>query len=170
CNMAYRRQFLMENRFDTTFKFCAGDDVDLCFRAQQTGKSIYYTQAARVIHYHRSLFKNTLQQQFGYGFMRVYINLKYFKFPFVNIGTIVIAVSVILACIGIYLKSLLFLEFGVTFFSIYLFLILYLCFRSKQGNPLLIIYSFPGQLIASSVNCGGNIYFLVKKFFKMIGV
>ncbi len=163
CNMAFRRQFLIENPFDTTFNYCAGDDVDVCFRARQIKKLIYFTNSARVIHYHRSQLKNTLRQQFGYGFMRVYVNLKYSKFPFVNWGTVLIVLSLLLACVGILLKDNLSLKFATMTLLLYLGLILYLCYRSKEGNLLFSLYSFPGQLIASSANCCGNVFYFIRK-------
>jgi len=52
-NMAFRRDFLLENRFDETLKYGA-DEIDLCMRASKQGRKIYYQDTSRVTHFHRN--------------------------------------------------------------------------------------------------------------------
>ncbi|MCL4789987.1 MAG: glycosyltransferase [Verrucomicrobia bacterium] len=67
CNMAFYKWALLElGGFDPIFRR-AGDDVDLCWRLQQTGAKIGFSPAAFVWHYRRSTLRAYLQQQRGYG-------------------------------------------------------------------------------------------------------
>ncbi len=67
CNMAFRRDVLLEiNGFDTDFRK-AGDDVDLIWRLQDLNYKIGFSTAAFVWHHRRPTFKGYLKQQMGYG-------------------------------------------------------------------------------------------------------
>jgi glycosyltransferase involved in cell wall biosynthesis len=67
CNMAFRREVLMEvGGFDPVFR-AAGDDVDLCWRIQHTGRTIGYHPSALVWHHRRNSLKAYWKQQKGYG-------------------------------------------------------------------------------------------------------
>jgi len=67
CNMAFKRDALVEvGGFDPIFRR-AGDDVDLCWRMQQAGYKIGFCPAAFVWHYRRSTVQAYLKQQRGYG-------------------------------------------------------------------------------------------------------
>jgi GT2 family glycosyltransferase len=67
CNMALYRWVLQEvGGFDPVFRK-AGDDVDLCWRLQQSGYQIGFSPAAFVWHYRRSTIGAYLKQQLGYG-------------------------------------------------------------------------------------------------------
>jgi glycosyltransferase involved in cell wall biosynthesis len=67
CNMAFYRWVLHEvGGFDPVFRK-AGDDVDLCWRLQQSGHEIGFSPAAFVWHYRRSTVGAYLKQQRGYG-------------------------------------------------------------------------------------------------------
>ncbi|MBA2605307.1 MAG: glycosyltransferase, partial [Acidobacteria bacterium] len=67
CNMAFRREALLEvGGCDPVYR-TAGDDVDLCWRIQQTGKTIGFHPAAFVWHHCRNSVKMYWRQQKGYG-------------------------------------------------------------------------------------------------------
>ncbi len=67
CNMAFRRDVLEEvGCFDERFK-AAGDDVDLCWRLQKTGRTLGFSAGAVVMHRRRDSIRRYLRQQYGYG-------------------------------------------------------------------------------------------------------
>src|SRR5262245_15504433 len=67
CNMAFYKWVLEEiGGFDPTFTK-AGDDVDICWRVQQSGGKIGFSPSAFVWHYRRSTVGAYLKQQKGYG-------------------------------------------------------------------------------------------------------
>jgi GT2 family glycosyltransferase len=67
CNMAFRREALVEaGRFDPLFRI-AGDDVDVCWRVQDSGGSIGFSPAALVWHHRRNSLRAYLRQQRLYG-------------------------------------------------------------------------------------------------------
>jgi O-antigen biosynthesis protein len=67
CNMSFRRDVLMEvGGFDPIFR-AAGDDVDICWRIQLTGRSIGFHPSAFVWHHRRNSVKAYWRQQKGYG-------------------------------------------------------------------------------------------------------
>ncbi len=76
CNMAFRKEFLDEHRFDENIKCAAADELDLCFQCLKEEKKIYYHDTAIVTHFHRSTLIGTLKQQFNYGFMNVQVAIK----------------------------------------------------------------------------------------------
>lgn len=67
CNMAFWRWALDEiGGFDPIFKK-AGDDVDVCWRLEQSGFKIGFSPAAMVWHYRRATVGAYVKQQAGYG-------------------------------------------------------------------------------------------------------
>ncbi|MGH7773465.1 MAG: glycosyltransferase [Candidatus Binatia bacterium] len=79
CNMAFRREALLEiGAFDPLFR-AAGDDVDVCWRLQNKGYAIGFSPAAMVWHFRRNTVKDYLKQQMGYGKAEA---LLYFKHPY----------------------------------------------------------------------------------------
>jgi glycosyltransferase involved in cell wall biosynthesis len=79
CNMAFRREVLLElGGFDPVYR-AAGDDVDICWRFQDAGHAIGFSAAAIVWHYRRNTVKAYLNQQRGYGKAEA---LVYAKHPF----------------------------------------------------------------------------------------
>jgi GT2 family glycosyltransferase len=67
CNLAIRRQALLEiGGFDRIF-LRAGDDVDVCWRLQDCGGRIEFAPSAHVWHHHRSHLLAYWRQQVGYG-------------------------------------------------------------------------------------------------------
>jgi GT2 family glycosyltransferase len=67
CNMAFRRDRLIEiGGFDPRFR-TAGDDVDLCWRMQYRGWTIGFNPAAMVWHHRRNSVRTYWKQQTGYG-------------------------------------------------------------------------------------------------------
>jgi glycosyltransferase involved in cell wall biosynthesis len=67
CNMAFRRQQLIEvGGFDPRFR-AAGDDVDVCWRLQERGATLGFSAGAVVLHHARDSVRAYLRQQIGYG-------------------------------------------------------------------------------------------------------
>ena len=67
CNMAFRRDLLLQSGgFDPQFR-AAGDDIDICWRLQDAGHTIGYAAAAMVWHFRRSTVEAYFAQQKGYG-------------------------------------------------------------------------------------------------------
>ncbi len=67
CNMSFRKRDLLSiGGFDPTYR-SAGDDVDVCWRIQETGGTIGFHPAALVWHLRRNSLKAYWKQQKGYG-------------------------------------------------------------------------------------------------------
>jgi GT2 family glycosyltransferase len=67
CNMAFRKAALEEiGGFDERFRV-AGDDVDVCWRLQESGRSLGFSAGAVVMHRRRDSVRRYLKQQYGYG-------------------------------------------------------------------------------------------------------
>lgn len=67
CNMAFYKWALEQiGMFDPLFRK-AGDDVDVCWRLQDSGLKIGFSPGGFVWHYRRSTIKAYLKQQTGYG-------------------------------------------------------------------------------------------------------
>jgi glycosyltransferase involved in cell wall biosynthesis len=67
CNMTFRREALMAvGGFDPVYR-AAGDDVDVCWRIQESGKTIGFHPSAVVWHHRRNSIKAYWKQQKGYG-------------------------------------------------------------------------------------------------------
>jgi len=67
CNMAFRRDRLQAiGGFDTQFRV-AGDDVDVCWRLQNSGGKLGFSPAAMVWHHCRKTVRAFWKQQVGYG-------------------------------------------------------------------------------------------------------
>ncbi len=67
CNMTFRKDALMKiGGFDPVYR-CAGDDVDVCWRIQESGRTIGFHPSAVVWHLRRNSFKAYWKQQKGYG-------------------------------------------------------------------------------------------------------
>lgn len=67
CNMAFRRDALAAIGGFNPVYLRAGDDVDVCWRLQATGKAIGFAPSALVWHHHRSSVRAYWRQQVGYG-------------------------------------------------------------------------------------------------------
>jgi O-antigen biosynthesis protein len=67
CNMAFRRQRVIEvGGFDPRFR-AAGDDVDVCWRLQERGATLGFSAGAVVWHRARDSVRAYWRQQVGYG-------------------------------------------------------------------------------------------------------
>jgi len=67
CNMAFRRNVLLEVGGFNPIYLRAGDDVDICWRLQARGWKIGFAPSALVWHRHRSSVRAYWKQQVGYG-------------------------------------------------------------------------------------------------------
>lgn len=67
CNMAFRREVLLDvGCFDPVYT-SAGDDVDVCWKVLENGGEIAFAPAAQVRHHRRATVRGYLRQQRGYG-------------------------------------------------------------------------------------------------------
>ncbi len=67
CNMAFRKERLLDiDGFDPLYRV-AGDDVDVCWRLQDAGHVIGFCAAMCVWHHRRNRIGAYLRQQMGYG-------------------------------------------------------------------------------------------------------
>lgn len=67
CNLAIRRDLLLEiGGFDEQFR-TAGDDVDICWRLREAGYELAFHAAACVAHDRRAEVRGFIRQQSGYG-------------------------------------------------------------------------------------------------------
>lgn len=77
CNLAVRRDVLVElGGFDAQFR-TAGDDVDLCWRLLDAGMNIGYAASAMVWHHRRATVRAYLKQQKGYGCSEAMVHFKH---------------------------------------------------------------------------------------------
>ncbi|HUP24723.1 MAG TPA: glycosyltransferase, partial [Thermoanaerobaculia bacterium] len=77
CNMAFRRDALLAvGGFDERFRI-AGDDVDVCWRLQESGGTLGYSPAAMVWHHSRGCIKGYLKQQYNYGRAEAMLELQW---------------------------------------------------------------------------------------------
>lgn len=77
CNMAFRRDALLEIQgFDYQYKK-AGDDVDICWRLQHAGHWITFSPGAFVWHHRRHSPRAYLRQQAGYGEAEALLRFKH---------------------------------------------------------------------------------------------
>jgi GT2 family glycosyltransferase len=80
CNMAFHRwAFERVNGFDPEYRK-AGDDVDFCWRLQQSGCVIAFSPAAIVWHYRRFTLDAFRKQQEGYGEAESLLRFKHLAF------------------------------------------------------------------------------------------
>ena len=67
CNMAFRKDALIEiDGFDPVYT-AAGDDVDVCWKLLDAGHDIAFAPSAQVRHHRRDSVRGYLKQQRGYG-------------------------------------------------------------------------------------------------------
>jgi O-antigen biosynthesis protein len=77
CNMAFHKWALEQiGMFDPIFRK-AGDDVDVCWRLQDSHLKIGFSAAGFVWHYRRSTVKDYLKQQAGYGEAEALLMMKH---------------------------------------------------------------------------------------------
>ncbi|MEM7416502.1 MAG: glycosyltransferase [Gemmatimonadota bacterium] len=67
CNMAFRKEALLDIDGFNPVYVRAGDDVDICWRLQARGMQIGFSASALVWHHHRSSVRAYWRQQVGYG-------------------------------------------------------------------------------------------------------
>ena len=67
CNMAFRRDALLDIGGFNPIYLRAGDDVDVCWRLQARGWRVGFAPAALVWHHHRRSIRGFWRQQVGYG-------------------------------------------------------------------------------------------------------
>ena len=80
CNMAfYRWAFESVGGFNAQYRK-AGDDVDFCWRLQQSGNVIGFSPTAIVWHYRRFTLRAFLKQQQGYGEAESLLRFKHLVF------------------------------------------------------------------------------------------
>jgi O-antigen biosynthesis protein len=77
CNMAFRKAALEAiEGFDPQFRI-AGDDVDVCWRLQQKGRTLGYSPGAMVWHHRRNSIRAYWKQQRNYGKAESFLEKKW---------------------------------------------------------------------------------------------
>jgi O-antigen biosynthesis protein len=77
CNMAFRKAALEAiDGFDPQFRI-AGDDVDVCWRLQQKGRTLGYSPGAMVWHHRRNSIRAYWKQQHNYGKAESFLEKKW---------------------------------------------------------------------------------------------
>jgi glycosyltransferase involved in cell wall biosynthesis len=160
-NMAFRREFLQDSKFDETLKY-GGDEYDLCLQGMKIGKKIFYQHSAKVVHLHRQGLVSNIIRSFLLGLGNGYIKLKHKIFPFFNIKTWLLITIIILLTIGLIFKiNYLFLSL---FFGVFILIIIYEEMRRKKDISQIVI-SLPMRFIIEISHSLGYIFSLFNIFF-----
>lgn len=155
CNMAFRRQFLIDNPFDKDLS--AADEWDLCISCKRQKKEIFYTDKAMVIHHHRSSLKSSLAQHFRFGYSNASLKIKHGELPYFSYGALCAVFVVLCLIAGIWFYQFSYLA-GV-FSLLYMILIGYLNTRSRTRPWQEWIITFPGYALLFGAFCFGNLYY-----------
>jgi len=153
CNMAFRTAFLITYRFDETLKYGA-DEADLCAEAEDANLKIYYTNEAKVTHFHRSKFIDFVEQWYLLGIGNCYFRIKHKIIPPVTIKSIIlllIPVSLVLIAIKVMLYTFLTLFFG------FIVIVFYEDLRAGEKSLKELICSLPGRIVMASAESAGFI-------------
>ena len=153
CNMAFRRQFLINNPFDEYLP--AADEWDLCICCLGQNKKIFYTEKAIVTHYHRSSFKGSLEQHFRFGYSISFLKFKHKLFPFLNYGALILICIVLCLLLGILINQFYYL--ADVFCLFYLGLIGYWNAWGRARRWQEWFFTYPGQALMFSIFCLGNL-------------
>jgi glycosyltransferase involved in cell wall biosynthesis len=158
CNLAFRREFIGQNLYDYRLRFAAGDDTELCWRCRSLGFKVYYTQEARVTHFHRASLKGSVIQAFLYGYINSYTTLKHREFPYLNYGSRLILFMLGLCVLGIagFKPAYWGLVIGVALFS---YLPLYHSMRPKTKTTGEVIWTYPGNYLVYMSFCLGSLFY-----------
>lgn len=162
CNMAYRNIFFNIVKFDEGLKF-GGDETDLCLSCLSLDYKIYYSDSAKVTHYHRSSFRATFSQQYHYGYGNACIYLKHHQSAFHRPNAAWLALILVIVCISqyTYFMKYPFISFSSIFMAL---LFIFLTRKNKQNNALLEnCINFPGYLICNLAYILGKLAYLFKK-------
>lgn len=165
CNMAFRREFLLNHLFDNALRFPGGEERELCLICLKLGNRVYYTVQAKVNHYHRADFRATVRQSFRFGYGNAYALLKQGYSPFRAPGLpLVILLLIFLVIFASRQLPLLWPVFPLMVPIIFSALIakLYIC-----GHPKTVweeFISFPGYVIKHFTHIIGKLFFLADHF------
>jgi GT2 family glycosyltransferase len=154
CNMAMRKEFLANNKFDETLKYGA-DETELCIRAAKFGYKVFFNEEAKVVHYHRNTLKSAIIQSFGLGAGNCYCKFKHGIFPPITLKSVILL---------LFIFCVIFVRWPL---NLYLSLILTTCFvplvflvdiAKREKNPRELILSFPARFIMIIADSAGRIY------------
>jgi len=159
CNMAIKKTFLENNRFDETLKYGA-DETDLCRRASNSGLKVYFTEDAKITHFHRTTLKGLLEQRFKIGSGNAYFRIKHRTFPLVSLKTLILIFILFSAIFK--LNPLTYILGSISFIAA----ILYDDIKKSSKTLLETVFSLPGRIIMIVAECIGYIY----GFFRFLKV
>ena len=154
CNMAFQRQFLMDNPFDEYLR--AAEEWDLCVRCEQQNKKIFYTDKAIVTHHHRTSLKGSVEQHFRFGHFIGFLKIKHGQFPYFNYGTLILIFIILCFILGMWINQ--FYSLAYIFCLFYIGLIAYWNTLGRMRKCWEWIVTYPGQALIFSVFCIGNLY------------
>jgi glycosyltransferase involved in cell wall biosynthesis len=154
-NMAFRRDFLLENRFDETLKYGA-DETDLCMRATGLGKRIYYQDSSRVTHFHRNRPGTLIKHRFLIGVANCYVRLKNGVFPYVSIKSVCLTLA--LLCSMLSATGMIGLPTAVILWLMYVSRVFYENLRPGRKSMPEALISLPGKLLLTVAEDLGYLY------------
>jgi len=77
CNISYKRKFLLENGlFDEDFPYAAWEDIELAYRLNKKGLTLYYNKNAIGYHDHQTTLQNSLKKMITQGKSAVIMSKK----------------------------------------------------------------------------------------------
>ncbi len=161
CNMAFRREFLLDHLFDNALRFPGGEERELCMICLKFGGRVYYTIKAQVIHCHRTDFRSTVRQSFRFGYGNAYALLKQGYSPFRAPGPpLIIFFLIVLAIIfssQLIIPWPVFLVMVIVAFSV---LTIKLRISGYHKTALEELVSFPGYVIKHFAHIAGKFFFM----------
>jgi len=120
CNAIFKKSLLARmNYFDEAFKFCGGEDTDLCARIKSKKIPIHYAPEAILWHYHKNGFISFIRWRFNSGiglsrFARKHFFESKFSYNLVNLLLLPGLFFLALACL-LFMPILLVAILGVVY-------------------------------------------------------
>lgn len=153
CNMASRRDFLIDNQL-TEEESYGNDDREWCEMARIAGFNILHVPSAKVLHKHRQTIRSLIQQQFLSGVSSPKFRNKYGYFPLNYRAIQFIAVFLSLA-LQVFSREFI----TVTYFFILLFIVTIIArdIMSKAKRSAEIIITLPVTFLVGAANAAGSI-------------
>ncbi len=163
CSMAYRRIFFKDNLFDEALKY-GGEELEKCLICKKRSLKVYYIHTAKVVHYHRSNFKSTFIQYYKYGYGNTYFYLKQNCIPLRKPKTYF--TIILMAFILMIYQPYFTLNYGLGL--LILFFLFYYFKKYPHKSLYENIISFPGEIIKEIAHISGKLFFIFKKYTRLL--
>jgi len=155
CNMALKRDFVLNNKFDETLKNY-GDETNLCFHALKQGNKIFYEDSAELVHYHRNNFKSLIKQRFATGIANYYVRIKNKIFPFISVKAGVLFLTAL--SFAYWISGLISGIFSLILFLLYTSRVFYEDYRTSRKKIQEILYCLPGRILITAIEDLGYLW------------